>query len=112
MSYPKINMFHVLLIGPVISYIGFMAKRTDKLVYGVLLGLVLTIPFIVKTPKFQANYSNIIKWIHLLIWPVLFLFVVYKQWELHPIGFEIMKYLGIIVSVIHGYLLYKNIHLN
>lgn len=101
-------MLHILLIGPVISFIGFMGKKTDKLTWGVLLGLALTIPFMVRTPGLKANYRNIINWIHYLIWPCLFLYIVYKQWELHPVGFEIMKYFGIFVCVSHAYLMYRN----
>jgi hypothetical protein len=108
MSYHKINMLHILLIGPVISYIGFRDKKTDKIAYGVLLGLALCIPFIVRTPGFKANYRNGINWIHYLVWPTLFLYVVYKQSELQPYWFEIMKYFGIFVSVLHAYFIYKN----
>ncbi len=108
MSYHKINMLHILLIGPVISYIGFQGKKTDKIAYGVLLGLALAIPFIVRTPDFKTNYRNVINWVHYLIWPALFLYVVYKQWELHSHWFEIMKYFGVSVCIIHAYFIYKN----
>lgn len=108
MSYHKINMLHIFLIGPLISYIGFRGKKTDKLAYGVLLGLALAIPFFVRTPGFKGNYRNIINWIHYLIWPTIFLYIVYKQWDLHPVSFEIMKYFGISVSALHAYFIYKN----
>ncbi len=108
MSYHKINMLHILLIGPLISYIGFRNKKTDKIAYGVLLGLALAIPFFVRTPGFKANYRNIINWIHYLVWPALFLYVVYNQSDLHPYWFEVMKYFGIVVCVLHAYFMYKN----
>jgi hypothetical protein len=110
MFYLKINLLHIFLIGPLISYIGFRGAKTDKIAYGVLLGLAFIIPFIVKTPEFIVDYRNIIRWIHYCLWPILFVYIGYKQMDLHPVEFEILKYFGILICIIHMYLLYKNFY--
>lgn len=107
MNHYKINILHIFLIGPLISYIGYKGIKTDKMAYGVLLGLAFVIPFIINTPMFIADYKNIISWIHYLIWTTLFIYIGYKQYDLHLIEFEILKFFGICICLIHIYLLYK-----
>jgi hypothetical protein len=107
MTYQKINLMHVLLIGPLLTYIGFKGKNTPQIFYGALLGLTLLIGFLVRTPGFKLNYRNSISWVHWVVWSSLFLWISYKQSELPDYMFEIIKYLGIIVILVHVNILYK-----
>lgn len=109
MSNYKINILHIFLIGPLISYIGFNGQKTDRIAYGTLLGLAFVIPFFVQTPELTTDFKNIIRWIHYLVWSILFVYIGYTQDNLHPIGFEVLKYFGVLVCLIHSYLLYKKI---
>lgn len=111
MSYNKINLFHIFLLGPLITYIGFKGIKTEKMAYGALVAYALAIPFIVRTPDLKLDSHNIIKWLHMIIWFSLFLYVSYKQDELNPIIFHILKFLGISACIIHSYLLYKKSNL-
>ena len=107
MTYQKINLFHVMVVGPLLTYIGFKGKETPPLIFGTLLGLTLIIEFMVRTPGFKLNYRNSISWVHWLVWSSLFVWISYKQSELPDYMFEIIKYLGISTVLIHLYILYQ-----
>jgi hypothetical protein len=107
MTYQKINLMHVMLVGPLLTYIGFEGKKTKQIFYGALLGLTLMISFMVRTPGFKLNYRNSISWVHWIIWSSLFIYISFKQSELPDYMFEIIKYLGIITIIVHLYILYQ-----
>lgn len=104
MSFNKMHLFHIFCIGPLVAYIGFKGKRTEKMAYGALLAYALAIFFIVRTPKFISR--DIIKWVHMILWTSLFLYVCYQQEELNDIIFHILKFLGISACIVHAYLFY------
>lgn len=107
MSYQKINLMHILLIGPLLIYIGFKGKQTPPIFYGSLLALTLLIFFLVRFPGFKLNYRNGISWIHMVLWTSLFGYISWKQSLLPNFMFEIIKYLGIGVILIHSWILYR-----
>jgi hypothetical protein len=104
---PKINLMHIFLIGPLLSYIGIQGKNTPQIFYGVLLGFVLILNFVINTPELKLNYRSQIDWIHSLGWTSLFFYVCYTQSELPDYMFEIIKYLGFSVCIVHSYILYQ-----
>ena len=112
MTYQKINLMHIFLIGPLLTYIGLKGKQTPKILYGALVGLTLMIPFMVRTPRFKLNYRNSISWVHWVFWSALFLWVGYKQASVPNFVFQIIKYLGIIVILVHLYILYQYYYYN
>lgn len=107
MSYQKINFMHILLIGPLLTYLGYKGKQAPPVLYGALVGLTLMIPFMVRTPGFKLNYRNSISWIHWVFWMALFLWIGYKQSSVPSFVFQIIKYLGIVVILVHLYILYQ-----
>ncbi len=108
MSYQKINWMHIMFIGPLLVLIGHQGKKTQQIFYGSLMTLTALLFFIVRTPDFKLNYRNTINWVHWIVWPAVFIWISWKQSEIPDYGFQIIKYLGISVILIHMYLLYQH----
>ena len=106
MSMSQVNMWHVAMIGPILYHIGNNEKETKSYVYTALATLALSIIFVVRRPT-KLSYRGIINAMHYIIYIPLFLYISYKNKELPIWAFRLIKYLGIAVTAIHFYLLYK-----
>ena len=72
-----VNLMHILLIGPIMIYINF--NRESDLFKKMLVGISLTIPFIVSVPNIKKLYItyqfvNFVHWTAILVY---FLYVSY-----------------------------------
>lgn len=102
----QVNLWHVAMIGPILYYIGNKGKEANEYSYTALATLAISILFVVRKPNLE-NYRGIIRMIHYLIYIPLFLYIVHQNKNLPEWSFNLIKYLGISVSAIHFYLLYK-----
>lgn len=107
LNYHTINYFHILLVGPLLTYIGYNATNNNPEVYKLLFLLTLLIFILVRPPNLKLNYRNIINLVHYLVWPTFFIWIGYYQNNLPNYMFDIIKYLGISVIGIHYYFLRK-----
>ena len=102
----RINEFHVAMVGPILYYIGNSKKEGKIYAYIALATLALSIIFFVRR-SFDLNYHGIVRLMHYLIYVPLLLYISYKNTDLPDWAFTLIKYIGISVSSIHFYLLYK-----
>ena len=102
----KINLLHVAMIGPILYYIGNKGKDANLSAYVGLSTLTISILFFVKNPNLK-NYKGIIRSIHYFLYIPLFLYISNQNKNLPEWVFHFIKYLGISVSMIHLYLLYR-----
>lgn len=99
------NLMHMLLIGPLLFYIGHYGKKTNQLAFHMLGTLILTIPFIVWIPSFEKmSFRLVLNLAHVLIWMPLFGYIAYKGTTLDNSWFGLLYILGIIVIAVHSYL--------
>jgi hypothetical protein len=108
LNYQVINYFHILIVGPLLTYIGYNTTNNDSKIYDLLFLLSLLIFILVRSPGLKLNYRNTINIIHYLMWPTFFIWISYQQNDLPNYMFEIIKYLGISVIAIHYYFLQKS----
>ena len=108
MSYKQVYLWHMVMIGPLLTYIGHNMEKTHVNAFNALGLLTLLIPFVVRIPKNKLTFHNLVLLGHHLIWVPLFLYVAYKKTELSSILFPFILYLGLSVIAIHSYLLYKS----
>ena len=114
MIHKQINLMHIFLIGPTLYQIGNKGlKNEDASNYYKFLGcLIVIMPFIISLSiKNKLNYRNIIIMLHFLIILPFLTYVYYKgeNMEHKKTLFRIIKYLGIIIMLVHIYLLYEKI---
>ena len=55
---------HILLIGPLLFYIGHHGKKTQQIAFNMLATLILIIPFIVYIPSFNKLNFRLIFLMH------------------------------------------------
>lgn len=109
-----INLFHILVVAPILLYLGYYKNKSNNIIYYLLGAISLIIPtMIFKTKNLLIlNYRNLIRITHLLLWLPLFVYIsLYKN--LIPIGlYPIITLLGISVLTVHTYLFMKNNKIN
>lgn len=110
MSMKQVNLMHMIIIGPLLSYIGYNNSNTEDKYFHALTGITSMIPFIVRLPK-GDNYHSLINLSHYLIYIPFFFYVSFKGQKLNKNIFKLLFVLGIIVIIIHSYLLYKKVFL-
>lgn len=96
----QIHLWHVLMIGPTLYYIGNNNKTANQCSFIVLATLALSILFVIRRPKLTGN-KVLVRMVHYIVFVPLFLYISYKNVNLPMWSFEIIKYLGIIAIAIH-----------
>lgn len=105
------HLAHILVIGPLLIYLGIREKKAPKLAYYALGLLSLGIFAGLTFPQLKLGYWNIIKSIHYFIWIPLFLYIAYKNHNLNPSLFNLLIGIGAMAIVIHSVILGKYINL-
>ena len=101
----QINLMHILVIGPLLFYIGNKKKDNSELVYNIIFTLVIMMPFMVRFPSLEyKSSSDYNKTVHLVVFTALGYYIYITKNNLPIIAFEIMKYLGLSIIAIHIYL--------
>ena len=93
-----INLFHILVIGAVLVYIGKKKNKTNKYIFYLLGVISLIIPFSIKLPNSKLTYWNIIKLSHYLLFLPLLLYIAYNQ-TFSEDTYDTMFIFGIIIIV-------------
>ncbi len=109
-----VNLLHILLLGPLMIYIGYYKNNIDIAKY-MLVGISAMLPFIVNLPRLDKLYINyhIILLAHWTIiiayfWYISYLFI-YKK-EINEYIYMSLLIIGIIVIIIHLYKLIPRLY--
>lgn len=99
------NWIHVLMIGPLLTYIGQNKEKTDEKYYNYLLILSIMMLFMIRVPlNFKSlDYHTSIKIVHYLIWLPLFIYIALKKNQNNKIVYEMLKIIGISAFSYHSY---------
>lgn len=103
MSMKQVNLMHILVIGPLLTYIGYHKDKTKDMFYHALGGITSLLPFIVRIPT-GSDYHSVINSAHYLFYIPFFFYVSYKGNKLNESLFGLLFGLGIIVIIVHLYL--------
>jgi hypothetical protein len=107
MSMIQVNLLHICIISPLLIYIGVKGNNTKDLAYSALLTISWMIPFIIRIPSLKFNQKrDYINFIHLLIIPICGSLIYYKKKSLPDGIYIVLISLGILVILIHIYLLF------
>ena len=106
MSMKQVNLMHIFLVGPLLTFIGYKNNNTPDYLYYALGSITSLLPFIVRIPK-DLSYRSIVNSIHYLLWLPLFGLISYKGNELPTDIYGIILILGIVTILTHLYLFYK-----
>lgn len=100
-----VNLFHILLLGPLMIYIGYYKDNIDIAKY-MFVGISAMIPFIVNIPKLDKLYLdyhriNLAHWTVILayFWYVSYLFVLKKEINLYI--YMSLLIIGLIMIIVH-----------
>ena len=116
----QINLFHLLIIGPLFLSIDYYRDNVNVRMRKLLLSLLgfasVLILFFVPWPIKELGWSswyNIISISHYFIWIWLFSWIAYtglnrEDGLLDSWMYPLLRWLGMMVIGIHGYLLFKN----
>ena len=100
-----VNLFHILLLGPLMIYIGYYKDNIDIAKY-MFVGISAMIPFIVNIPKLDKLYLdyhriNLAHWTIILayFWYVSYLFILKKEINLYI--YMSLLIVGLIIIIVH-----------
>ena len=104
----QINLMHILLIGPLLYYIGNNGSKNDESVYYYIITMIILMPFMVGFPslKFEST-RDYINTVHLTVFTYLGYLIYKKKNSLPEYAFEFIKYAGICTVAVHIYLAYE-----
>jgi hypothetical protein len=104
MSMLQVNLFHVIVQGPLLAYIGNKKDNTPEMAYTIVLVMAFLIPFIVRFPnfKYKNSYYKILYLHYFFIMPA-FIYIGLKGNNLNPKFYQPLFYTGILISLYHGY---------
>ena len=108
MSMKQVNLMHMFIVGPLLTYIGTQEKNTPEYAYHALGGISLLLPFIVRIPPLEISYYSVTNSMH-YVWLILFLYISFKGKKLPAGWYKVIALLGISVISIHAYLLYQKL---
>ena len=97
-----INVFHVLLVGSLLAYIGKKKNKTNKYIFYLLGVISLIIPLSINLPNSKLSYWNIIKLSHYLLFLPGMLYIAYYQ-NFSEETYNTMFISGIVIIVYHLY---------
>ena len=104
----QINLMHVLIIGPLLFYIGSKKKENTNNIYYMILTLILLLPFMVRFPSLNFKSSrDYNRTIHLILFTSVEYYIFKKKNDLPNYVFDILKYSGLAVITIHLYLSFE-----
>ena len=103
MSSNQVYLWHMLMISPLLVYIGNKKENTPENVFNMLGLLTTLIPFVVRIPKFKLDFHDIALAIHYIGWIPLFLYIAYYKNNLPEIVYPIILYIGLAAFAIHAY---------
>lgn len=101
----QVNMMHVMLVSPLLIYIGKNKQKTPQWAYTSLMALSLMIPFIVRFPQPKMEYRHLVNANHYMITMPFLLYVAYKGDSIDHSIYPMLLYTGYLLLVIHGYLI-------
>ena len=105
-----INLFHILLVGPLFLYVGINGLNIPKQMFPFLLILgafIVIYHSYLAYNKFKLGNSGWVNYIHLLIIGPLLVYIGYQGLETSRKFFEMLLMLGMAAIGYHGYYLYK-----
>lgn len=110
----RVHLLHILLIGPIISYIGYYKNNTNYNIKLIFIGIMFMLPFIVRFPNinklyFEHNLINLVHWTVILIIGLYICYNFYFKLSIHNYLYNILFITSIITIFIHIYLMYKKI---
>ena len=108
MSMVQVNLMHILLVGPLLLYIGQNKQNTNKIAYYYLGAISLMIPFVIRFPSIKLSYTNIVHLLHLILFLPVFWWISYKQDNISSNIYDLLIVLGISAIAAHSYYYYKN----
>ena len=98
-----INVFHMLVLAPLLIYLGKKKDKANKKLYYLLGIIALSIPLSVHFPRsLNLSYWNMVKILHYAVFMPGLLYIAYKQ-KLTKNGYDGLFILGIIIFIYHGY---------
>ena len=108
----RVNIMHIFLIGPILSYIGYYKNNTNYNIKLIFIGITFMLPFIVRLPNinrlyFQHNLINLIHWTIILIFLLYISYNFYFNNNIHNNLYNILFITGIITIISHIYLIYN-----
>ena len=108
MSMIQVNLMHIFVIGPLLTYIGYKKENTEEIYFNALGAITLLLPFIVRLP-FKKDYHSIINSLHYFPYILFFLYIAYQKCNIpYKWIYSFLLVTGIIVISVHfGILIYK-----
>jgi len=106
-----VNIFHILLVGPLFLYVGIKHDTLSKYMFTFLLvlGIFITIYHMyLAYNKFKEGISAWVNYIHFLIIGPLLVYIGYNGLETSRKFFELLLLLGMAAIGYHGYYLAQN----
>lgn len=104
----QINLMHILVIGPLLFYIGYNQKSNTEKVYHMIFTLIIMLPFMVSYPSLEFKSSkDVNRIIHLILYTSLGYYIYKKKNDLPIVAFILMKYTGLAIISIHIYLAFE-----
>ena len=106
-----VNLFHILLLGPIMIYIGYFKEDINysnniNIAKFMLVGISAMLPFIVNVPRLDKLYMdyhriNLAHWTVMLwyFWYISYLFIFNKTIDLYI--YMSLLIIGIIVIIVH-----------
>lgn len=100
-----INLFHILVTGPVLVYIGRMRNDSSSMAFYLLGILACCIPLVVNAPQLKLSYWSIISILHYFIIMPSLIYIAYKQ-KLSESQYTASFITGLVIMGYHSYKAY------
>ena len=101
-----VNLMHILLIGPIMIYINF--NRESDLFKKILVGISLTIPFIVTVPNIKKLYITY-EFINFIHWTAILGYFLYVSY-LFAFEKNIPEYIYISLAIVGGIMIVVHLY--
>ena len=98
----QINLFHVLVTGATLAYIGSMKNEASPMAFYLLGILACCIPLIVHMPKPELSYWSIIDILHYFVILPSLIYIAYKQ-KLSDSQYTATFATGLVIMGYHSY---------
>ena len=101
-----VNLMHILLIGPIMIYINF--NRESDLFKKMLVGISLTIPFIVSVPNIKKLYVTY-QFINFVHWTAILAYFLYVSY-LFAFNKDTPEYIYISLAIVGGIMIVVHLY--
>ena len=105
----KINLSHVLFIGPLLFLISESKTKTPDYMYNLLFVLLAYMVLNVKFQNLKLTYYNFIKAMHYFIWIPLLLYVGFYKNKSNKLVYPIFKLIALSTTSYHLYYFVKKL---